>query len=648
LHIPDGYLSPASCAALGAAVAPAWVISAARLKGRLGTHEIPRLALGSAFSFVVMMFNVPAPGGTSGHAVGAGLVAILLGPAAAVVTTTVALAIQALMFRDGGLLPFGANCFNMAFVMPVVTFAVYRALCIRERWARWRASAAGVAAYVGLNAAALATAVELGIQPAIARAPDGTPLFCPYGLGVSIPGVMIWHLLLFGPVEAVATAGVVRWAEREGLAWEGLASKQPRTRLAWAGLGALCLLSPLGLLAAGDAWGEWAPEDLKERLGWTPPGIERFAELWQGVFPDYMKSHGALGYILSAVLGATAITLVIWVFGRILARAETAKPAGAEPPAAGIHPRELPSWLSSRASVAPCACCGIARSSSFAERTLVGLAAVVRESLESSREAMRAGVLQSLDARAKLVAALVLITGVALSRSLVAVAGASALAVLLARASHVDVGSFLKRTWLVVPLFTAALALPAVLNVVTPGPEIARLFATPEWLQRAGWPSELAVTATGVRTSLQIVLRAGASLSVAGLVTRTTPPGEVLGAVRALGVPRAFVLVATMTERHVLALVKTIEEMHLALVSRRLRPLAPETGRAFVTSRMGVVLTKTRATAEEVHLAMVARGFRGEVKTLREPSPRGRDALALALAAALGAAIVLAGVGGLP
>lgn len=75
-----------------------------------------------------MMFNVPLPGGTTGHAVGGALIALLLGPEAATIAVSVALALQALLFGDGGVLSFGANCFNMAFVLPFVAAIVFRAL----------------------------------------------------------------------------------------------------------------------------------------------------------------------------------------------------------------------------------------------------------------------------------------------------------------------------------------------------------------------------------------------------------------------------------------------------------------------------------------------------------------------------------------
>ena len=73
-----------------------------------------------------MMFNVPLPGGTTGHAVCGTLVAILFGPWAATIAVSIALAIQAVFFGDGGILAFGANCFNMAFVLPLLGYTVYK------------------------------------------------------------------------------------------------------------------------------------------------------------------------------------------------------------------------------------------------------------------------------------------------------------------------------------------------------------------------------------------------------------------------------------------------------------------------------------------------------------------------------------------
>src|SRR5690349_18610153 len=128
MHIPDGYLSPATCATFYAASVPVWVTAGRRVRKVVRSRYVPLIAIGAAYSFLVMMFNIPVPDGTTAHAVGAVLVAVLLGPWAAVIAVSIALAIQALFFGDGGVLAYGANVFNMAFVMPMVGYAVYRLL----------------------------------------------------------------------------------------------------------------------------------------------------------------------------------------------------------------------------------------------------------------------------------------------------------------------------------------------------------------------------------------------------------------------------------------------------------------------------------------------------------------------------------------
>ena len=173
------------------------------------------LALSAAFCFVIMMFNVPIPGGTTGHAVGAVLVAVLLRPWAACVAVSIALSVQAVLFGDGGITCIGANCLNMAVVMPFVGYGVYRLVAGRSspKSARqWIGAALG--GYVGLNAAALMAAVMFGIQPMIARDAAGHALYCPYPLSIAIPAMAIGHLAVFGIVEAAVTGLVLAYLQR--------------------------------------------------------------------------------------------------------------------------------------------------------------------------------------------------------------------------------------------------------------------------------------------------------------------------------------------------------------------------------------------------------------------------------------------------
>ena len=126
MHIPDGYLSPATCAALYAGSTPFWYVSLQKVKRAMHTRLVPLLSLFAAFSFVIMMFNLPLPGGTTGHAAGIGLAAVVLGPWAGMLAISIALIIQAFFFGDGGITAIGANCFNMAIAGSLVAYAVYR------------------------------------------------------------------------------------------------------------------------------------------------------------------------------------------------------------------------------------------------------------------------------------------------------------------------------------------------------------------------------------------------------------------------------------------------------------------------------------------------------------------------------------------
>jgi cobalt/nickel transport system permease protein len=214
MHIPDGYLGPITCGVGYAVMAPIWITASRRVKKTLAAKQVPLLAIGAAFSFVIMMFNVPIPGGTTGHAVGAVLVAILLGPWAACIAVSVALVIQALLFGDGGITALGANCFNMAFVLPMVGFAVYRFIGGKSPVKSLRrVTAAGVAGYLGLVVASLCAGIEFGLQPLLHHTASGQALYCPYGIRVAVASMVGGHALVFGWVECVVTAFVVKFLQ---------------------------------------------------------------------------------------------------------------------------------------------------------------------------------------------------------------------------------------------------------------------------------------------------------------------------------------------------------------------------------------------------------------------------------------------------
>jgi len=216
VHIPDGYLSPATCGVFGAVMLPVWAFASKKVKQTLKVREVPYMAIGAAFSFVIMMFNIPIPGGSTGHGVGGVLLAILLGPWAACIAVSVALVIQALLFGDGGITAIGANCFNMAFVLPFVGYYVYRMISAGSQpRSKRRVIAAGIGGYVGICVASLCAGVELGVQPLLYHTANGQALYCPYGLNVSIPAMAGGHILFFGWVDFIVTALVIKYLQKQ-------------------------------------------------------------------------------------------------------------------------------------------------------------------------------------------------------------------------------------------------------------------------------------------------------------------------------------------------------------------------------------------------------------------------------------------------
>jgi cobalt/nickel transport system permease protein len=333
VHIPDGYLSPATCAVTGAAMVPVIAVACAKTKRVAEGRQAPLMALGAAYSFLVMMLNVPVPDGTTAHAVGAVLIAVLLGPWAAVICVSVALVIQALFFGDGGVLALGANSLNMAFVMPFVGYGVYRLLARNTSLSsRRRAIAAGLGGYLGLNAASLLAAVEFGLQPTLFHSADGTPLYAPFHLSQTIPAMALAHLTVAGLAEFVLTAGIVAYLQRANLPilrinHRGVADSdaelaarpaKPAWRWGLVGVAVMVALTPLGLLAPGGAYGEDAPAELdlaKYHLSAIPSGLARYSAVWRHtLLSDYgfaSGGHASLGYWLSALIGVLAVGVAI-------------------------------------------------------------------------------------------------------------------------------------------------------------------------------------------------------------------------------------------------------------------------------------------------------------------------------------------------
>ncbi|NLP11340.1 cobalt ECF transporter T component CbiQ [bacterium] len=245
------------------------------------------------------------------------------------------------------------------------------------------------------------------------------------------------------------------------------------------------------------------------------------------------------------------------------------------------------------------------------EHTLHGIAETVERSLFAEEISTRPGLLQSLDPRVKLIATLALILSVGLSRNLLVLVGLYFLALLLAWRSAIPADFFIKRVWLLLPFFTGFIVLPALF--ITPGPPLVQL------------PLGLVITVTGAQTVLFLLLRVSSSVSYSLLLILTTPWNTVLSALSVLRLPDEIVLVLGMTYRYIFLLLRSANDMFLSRQSRVVGRLSSAEERKMIAASIGTLLNRSLNLSSEVYLAMVSRGFRGKIRTLKPFKMQPRD-----------------------
>jgi cobalt/nickel transport system permease protein len=196
VHIPDGFLSPEVAAACAVPAAGAVAYGLRRASRELDERRVPLLGVTAAFVFAVQMLNFPVAGGTSGHFLGAGLAAILLGPWIACLVMSVVLITQSFVFADGGVTALGANVLNMGVVGALVVGGLMLAArrVLPNRRGAFLA-VAGAGAWLAVVAGSAACALELAISGTVP-------------LGTVLPAMLGVHVLI-GVGEAVITVAAV-------------------------------------------------------------------------------------------------------------------------------------------------------------------------------------------------------------------------------------------------------------------------------------------------------------------------------------------------------------------------------------------------------------------------------------------------------
>ncbi|GMV34074.1 MAG: cobalamin biosynthesis protein CbiM [Chloroflexi bacterium] len=298
LHIPDGFLSLMVSIVCWVAAALTLAAAISRTNRSLGERQIPLMGVMAAFIFAAQMINFPVAGGTSGHLLGGALAAIVLGPWAGMLVMTAVIAVQALLFQDGGLLVMGANILNMGLVTAAIGYGLYRLADGRSKTVKLGIT--GVAAWLSVMAGALLTSLQLWLS--------GTS-----PLQVVVPAMLGVHALI-GVGEALITVSALGFILQTRPDLLGAESESSKAGKGWILAGGVISLFVVFLSPFASS---------------HPDGLERVAEdlgfLQAGqaapynIVPDYtlpFLGQTALSTILAGALGAITVGLVVLLISR--------------------------------------------------------------------------------------------------------------------------------------------------------------------------------------------------------------------------------------------------------------------------------------------------------------------------------------------
>jgi len=317
MHIPDGYISPKTFVPAYLIFIPLVSYAYKKVRNVLDEQTLPLISSLAALSFVIMMFNIPVPGGTSGHAIGAAVMAILFGPWVGFLSISIVLLIQALIFGDGGITTYAINALSMGFIASFTAYYTYRLLGtkVNEKVNYF------LSGWMSIVLVSLFVAVILGIQPAIASDAAGNPLYFPFGLKISVPALVGAHMLFFGVAEGLFTSITLNYIKKvyktQNFRLTGINSKND-IFVFLVVLLVIISLVPLGLLSGNPAWGEWDLSFYKEKLGVIPQGLQKLSDIYFAPVHDYSPSGFSLvaGYYISTLIGILAVFLLFYLFTR--------------------------------------------------------------------------------------------------------------------------------------------------------------------------------------------------------------------------------------------------------------------------------------------------------------------------------------------
>lgn len=303
----------------------------------------------------------------------------------------------------------------------------------------------------------------------------------------------------------------------------------------------------------------------------------------------------------------------------------------------------IPEWMKEVDS-SPCKSSAVPGGrKSFIQKTLDGVFSFFLESFAAESFSQRDGLLQGFDPRVKLASIIALVFALSLTRDIRILLIVYGLELLLTYTSKIEIGFFIKRVWLFILLFTVAIAVPMIFNIFLPGDPlftIAHLGPSAHFGPMP-LPESIYVTKQGTLAAIVFVMRIATSVSAVVLLFLTTRQQLLFKSLRSIGIPLLFVLTLEMAYRYIFLLMDLIKETYVAKRARTIKSKSMFEEQKWVGGRIGYILMRSLSISENVHSAMLSRGFSGDVKTMQEFHANTRDYIAGVSALSLSAILLL-------
>ncbi len=280
---------------------------------------------------------------------------------------------------------------------------------------------------------------------------------------------------------------------------------------------------------------------------------------------------------------------------------------------------------------------------SFVKKTIDGVFSFFQEAMVTETYTRRDGLLQSLDPRVKLISILAVVFAISVTKDLRLLAAVYLLTLLFANLSKIGIGFFIKRVWLFVPFFAGVIVIPVIFNVFLPGDPLYHIADLPPGAHIGPFalPDSIYITKQGVGAAVTFTLRVATAVAAVVLLFLTTPQQLLFKSLRSLKVPKVYVLTMAMAYRYIFLFMEMIRDLHIAKKSRTIKSMSLRDEQRWVGGRIGYMLIKSLDMSEKVHMAMVSRGFSGDVRIMHDYHIRRRDYIAAGSALALSLTLIM-------